>query len=108
CIRACPNLLYHLRMLTIFKPATHRPALPADRIDPEYKRLRLQVFIGIFVGYAAYYFVRKNFSFAVKDLQDALGYSKAELGFAMSAISIAYGLSKFLMRSEERRVGTDV
>src|SRR5690606_33333785 len=30
-------------------------------------------------------------------LQDSLGYSKAELGFAMSAISIAYGLSKFLM-----------
>ncbi len=84
-------------MLNIFKPAAHKPQLPADRIDPEYKKLRLQVFIGIFLGYAAYYFVRKNFSFAVKDLQDTLGYTKAELGFAMSAISIAYGLSKFLM-----------
>lgn len=84
-------------MFNIFKPAAHKPQLPADKVDAEYKRLRLQVFIGIFIGYAAYYFVRKNFSFAVKDLQDTLGYSKAELGFAMSAISIAYGLSKFLM-----------
>ena len=84
-------------MFNIFKPAAHKPLLPADRIDPEYKKLRIQVFIGIFIGYAAYYFVRKNFSFAVKDLQDTLGYTKAELGFAMSAISIAYGLSKFLM-----------
>ncbi|ERJ59641.1 glycerol-3-phosphate transporter [Sphingobacterium paucimobilis] len=84
-------------MFSIFKPASHKARLPEDRIDPEYKKLRLQVFIGIFIGYAAYYFVRKNFSFAVKDLQDSLGYSKAELGFAMSAISIAYGLSKFFM-----------
>ncbi|MDR2282383.1 MAG: glycerol-3-phosphate transporter [Sphingobacterium sp.] len=84
-------------MFSIFKPASHKARLPEDRIDPEYKKLRLQVFIGIFIGYAAYYFVRKNFSFAVKDLQDTLGYSKAELGFAMSAISIAYGLSKFFM-----------
>lgn len=84
-------------MLDFFKPAAHKERLPESRIDPEYKKLRLQVFLGIFLGYAAYYFVRKNFSFAVKDLQDTLGYSKAELGFAMSAISIAYGLSKFFM-----------
>ncbi|MFD1770666.1 glycerol-3-phosphate transporter [Sphingobacterium suaedae] len=84
-------------MIHLFKPAPHKDRLPAEKIDPVYKKLRLQVFAGIFLGYAAYYFVRKNFSFAVKDLQDTLGYSKAELGFAMSALSIAYGLSKFLM-----------
>ena len=84
-------------MLNFLKPPKHKELLPEHRIDPEYKKLRIQVFLGIFLGYAAYYFVRKNFSFAVKDLQDTLGYSKAELGFAMSAISIAYGLSKFVM-----------
>ena len=84
-------------MFSFLKPPKHKELLPVERIDPEYKKLRIQVFIGIFLGYAAYYFVRKNFSFAVKDLQDTLGYSKAELGFAMSAISIAYGLSKFMM-----------
>lgn len=93
-------------MFNIFKPAAHQKELPSDEIDPEYKKLRLQVFIGIFIGYAAYYFVRKNFSFAIKDLQDTLGYSKAELGFAMSAISIAYGLSKFLMGNVSDRSNT--
>lgn len=83
-------------MFNLFKPAAHKPQLPIDRIDPEYKRLRWQVFLGIFIGYAAYYFVRKNFSFAVPDLLEK-GFTRAELGFAMSAISIAYGLSKFLM-----------
>lgn len=84
-------------MLHLFKPAAHQPQLPESRIDPEYKKLRFQVFLGIFLGYAAYYFVRKNFSFSIKDLQDNLGYTKAQLGFAMSALSIAYGLSKFFM-----------
>jgi len=36
-----------------------------EKIDPTYKRLRWQVFIGIFIGYAGYYLVRKNFSLAM-------------------------------------------
>ncbi len=62
----------------------------------KYKKLRLQVFIGIFVGYAGYYLVRKNFALAIPDLIEQ-GYTKLELGFALSGVAIAYGLSKFLM-----------
>src|SRR5690606_10413396 len=80
----------------LFKPAAHKEQLPLERIDPEYKRLRWQVFAGIFIGYAAYYLVRKNFSLVMPDLIEQ-GYSKSDLGIALSAISIAYGLSKFLM-----------
>lgn len=80
----------------IFAPAPHKAPLPVERIDPEYKRLRLQVFLGIFLGYAGYYLVRKNFSLVMPDLIQQ-GYSKADLGFALSGVSIAYGLSKFLM-----------
>jgi OPA family glycerol-3-phosphate transporter-like MFS transporter len=83
--------------LNIFSPAEHKAPLPEAQVNSSYAKLRYQVFSGIFLGYAAYYFVRKNFSFSIKDLQDNLGYSKAELGIAMSALSIAYGLSKFLM-----------
>ena len=54
----------------MFKPAAHIDPLPLDRVDPEYKRLRLQVFLGIFIGYAGYYLVRKNFSLAMPDLID--------------------------------------
>lgn len=80
----------------LFAPAPHKAPLPLDRVDPEYKRLRLQVFLGIFLGYAGYYLVRKNFSLVMPDLIEQ-GYSKSDLGFALSGVSIAYGLSKFLM-----------
>lgn len=87
-----------LDMINIFKPAPHIPRLPKDEIDPLYKRLRIQIFIGIFVGYAAYYFVRKNFGLAIPYLIEE-GYTKAELGLALSGVSIAYGISKFIMGS---------
>ncbi|MDT3721138.1 glycerol-3-phosphate transporter [Pseudomonas oryzihabitans] len=83
-------------MLGIFAPAAHRPPLPADRIDPLYRRLRWQIFAGIFIGYAGYYLLRKNFSLAMPYLVEQ-GYSRGELGVALSAVAIAYGLSKFLM-----------
>lgn len=82
--------------IKIFSPAPHKELLPLSRIDPEYKKQRFKVFLGIFLGYAGYYLVRKNFSLAMPDLIDQ-GYSKAQLGFALSGVSIAYGLSKFLM-----------
>ncbi|TKB98386.1 phosphoglycerate transporter protein PgtP [Pedobacter cryotolerans] len=77
-------------------PAAHKPLLSEDKVKSIYSKERLKVFVGIFLGYAAYYFVRKNFSFAVPELQK-LGFSKGELGLAASALSIAYGFSKFLM-----------
>ncbi|NEN85687.1 glycerol-3-phosphate transporter [Paenibacillus elgii] len=83
-------------MFNLFKPAPPIDRLPNEKIDSEYKKLRLQVFLGIFIGYAAYYLLRKNFSLAMPYLT-AQGFSKAELGFALSAISISYGISKFVM-----------
>jgi OPA family glycerol-3-phosphate transporter-like MFS transporter len=83
-------------MFQFLKPAPPVKRLPKEKIDAEYKRLRLQVFLGIFFGYGAYYLLRKNFSIAMPYLIDE-GFSKAELGFALSAISIAYGISKFVM-----------
>ena len=52
-------------MLSLFRPAAHIDRLPADKVDPFYKRMRWQVFFGIFFGYAGYYLVRKNFSLAM-------------------------------------------
>ena len=76
-------------MYGIFKPAKHIPALPADRADAEYRRLRIKVFLSIFFGYAGYYLVRKNFTLAMPFLIDEHGFSKGELGVALSAVSIA-------------------
>ncbi|RYZ48445.1 MAG: MFS transporter, partial [Chitinophagaceae bacterium] len=80
----------------ILQPAAHKEQLPVQQIDPVYKKLRLQVFLGIFIGYAGYYLLRKNFSMVMPDLIER-GYSKADLGLALSAVSIAYGISKFVM-----------
>ncbi len=89
------------------RPPAHIPPLPEGQIDQAYKRMRWQMMIGIFIGYAAYYLIRKNFSLAMPDLL-ALGYTKSQLGFALSGVSLAYGLSKFLMgnvsdRSDARK-----
>ncbi|MDR3273002.1 MAG: glycerol-3-phosphate transporter [Flavobacteriaceae bacterium] len=83
-------------MWKFLQPDTHKPLLAKEKIDPEYKKLRWQVFIGIFVGYAGYYLVRKNFTMAMPHLTD-MGFDKDGLGFALSANAIAYGFSKFLM-----------
>lgn len=89
-------------MIGIFKPAKHIDPIPEEDVDANYSRLRWQVFIGIFIGYAGYYLVRKNFSLAIPSLVEE-GYSRAELGFALSGVAIAYGLSKFIMGSVSDR-----
>ena len=77
-----------------FKPPSKTSPIQKDKVDVTYKKLRLQVFLGIFVGYAGYYLVRKNFSLAMPDLLQE-GFTKGQLGLALSGVSIAYGLSKF-------------
>ncbi len=94
-------------MIRPLKPVPDKELIPTNQIDSNYKKLRLQVFLGIFIGYAGYYLVRKNFSLAMPDLIKE-GFSKGELGLALSGVSIAYGLSKFLMgnvsdRSDARK-----
>ncbi len=100
-------------MINFLKPPPYREPLPDNKIDPTYKRLRLQVFLGAFLGYAGYYLVRKNLALAIPGMiqpveNGGLGYTKLELGIALSAISIAYAFSKFLMgalsdRSDARK-----
>ena len=89
-------------MIGLLRPPSHKQRIPEAETDKEYRRLRLQVFMGVFVGYAGYYFVRKNFSLAMPYLIEE-GFSRTELGFALSGVAIAYGLSKFLMGSVSDR-----
>jgi OPA family glycerol-3-phosphate transporter-like MFS transporter len=91
-------------MFAFLRPAPDVTPLPAEHIDAEYRRLRLQIFIGIFIGYAGFYLVRSNFSLVIPDIQkDYPQYSKAQLGTVMSGLFIAYGFSKFLMGSVSDR-----
>src|SRR6478735_11278140 len=91
-------------MLGLLKPAPATAPLPEAQVDPTYRRLRRRVFVGIFVGYAGYYLVRNNLALAIPDLlEEHPEYSKAALGSALTGLSIAYGLSKFLMGSVSDR-----
>ena len=80
------------------------PAGTANTVAEEYRRHRRSVFAGIFLGYAAYYLVRNNLALAIPDiLAEHPEYSKADLGWALTGLSISYGISKFLMGSVSDR-----
>ncbi len=91
-------------MISFLAPAPPAPPLPQPQVDPVYQRLRWQVFAGIFIGYAGYYLVRKNYSLVMPDVQLLHPeHSKAALGAGLTAVSVAYGFSKFLMGSVSDR-----
>jgi len=91
-------------MFGFLRPAAFAAPLPAAAVDPTYRRLRRNVFVGIFVGYAGYYLVRGNLALAIPDiLREHPEYTKAQLGSAITGLYIAYGLSKFLMGSVSDR-----
>lgn len=83
--------------MSFLSPPAHKPRIEGD-IDGRYNALRWQVFIGAFIGYAAFYIVRKNFSMAIPMLAD-FDITKGDLGLALGANAVAYALSKFLMGS---------
>ena len=97
-----------MAFLDFMAPPKHKAELPAEKVDKTYKAMRWKVFIGIYLGYAAYYLVRKNLSFAGADMM-AQGYlDTSGVGDAMAGLPIAYAVSKFLMgglsdRSDARK-----
>jgi OPA family glycerol-3-phosphate transporter-like MFS transporter/OPA family sugar phosphate sensor protein UhpC-like MFS transporter len=48
------------------------------------------------IGYAVFYFVRKNFSFAIPGLSAEFGITKTSFGIIMTIIGLVYGASRFL------------
>ncbi|AHH10403.1 glycerol-3-phosphate transporter [Borrelia coriaceae] len=84
------------KLFNFLKPAPHIKRVHKELEDPLYKKLRLQIFISIFIGYAGFYLTRKIFSFAMPELEK-LGFNKGQLGIILSGVSISYGLSKFIM-----------
>ena len=69
-------------------PPPFKPEMAKEKIDSTYKNYRWQVFLGIFIGYAGFYIVRKNFSMAIPALAP-FGFEKGELGIVLSMNAIA-------------------
>ena len=89
-------------MWKFLAPPAYKAEMPTEKVDSNYKKLRWQVFLGIFIGYAGFYIVRKNFSMAIPELAP-FGFETGELSIVLSMNAIAYALSKFLMGSVSDR-----
>ena len=64
--------------------------------DKRYNRMQWRVLIATMIGYTLFYFMRKNFSFAMPGLEQDCGITKSQLGNFLFAGGIVYGVSKFL------------
>jgi len=85
------------RLAKIFQPA---PAADFEITDPaeiksEYRRWQKRVLVSSIIGYATFYFVRKNLSIAMPFMEKGLGIQKTQLGLFLTMHGLLYGVSKF-------------
>ena len=64
--------------------------------DRKFGRMQWRTIIALAIGYSLFYFMRKNFSFAMPGLQQDCGISKSMLGNFLFWGGIVYGISKFV------------
>jgi sugar phosphate permease len=81
----------------VFRPD---PPAPVAITDKEEIRMQMRfwqnrILISSMIGYALFYFVRKNLSLAMPAMGKDLGITKADLGLFLTLHGVIYGLSKF-------------
>ncbi|HEY4079564.1 MAG TPA: MFS transporter [Burkholderiaceae bacterium] len=84
----------------MFSFLASRPAarpVPDGDVLSTYHRLRIRALFGIFIGYAAYYIVRSNFTLSTPYLMKAMSLSKTDIGLLTSCMLVTYGISKGVM-----------
>ncbi len=62
----------------------------------KYNYWQWRTLIILMIGYALFYFVRKNFSITMPALEAELGISKVRLGLFLTLNGIIYGVSRFV------------
>jgi len=86
----------NLKFLKIFDAAP--PIEPLDTDSEAYKKTyryyRIRIMYTSMIGYALFYFVRKNMSLALPGMEAELGITKAQLGIFLTLHGLLYGLSK--------------
>ncbi|MEP6820318.1 MAG: MFS transporter [bacterium] len=85
------------RFISIFQPAPAADFQITDRaeITSEYRRWQRRVLVSSIIGYATFYFVRKNLSIAMPVMEKSLGIQKTQLGLFLTMHGLLYGVSKF-------------
>jgi sugar phosphate permease len=85
------------RFTKVFRPA---PTSAFEITDPgeiasEYRRWQRRVLVSSIIGYATFYFVRKNLSIAMPFMEKGLHIQKTQLGLFLTMHGLLYGVSKF-------------
>lgn len=86
------------RFFSILKPAPDKEITLTDEkeLNEQYRYWRKRIMYTTIVGYALFYFVRKNLSVAMPAIEADLGISKVDLGLFLTLHGVLYGVSKFL------------
>src|SRR6478752_3969842 len=84
-------------LLGFFAPAPPIPALPLspEETKAAFLKWRIRVVFSCTIGYALFYFVRKNLSVAMPMMGKDLGISKADLGLFLTLHGVLYGVARF-------------
>lgn len=81
----------------LFKAAPNVPQLKDDEeIRRKYRQWRIRMMYATFIGYALFYFCRKNISIALPAIGTDLGFTNAQLGMFGSVLYIVYGSGRFI------------
>lgn len=65
-------------------------------VNKKYGYWHWRTLIVLMIGYALFYFVRKNFSIAMPALESELGFSKTQLGIFLTLNGVIYGVSRLV------------
>jgi OPA family glycerol-3-phosphate transporter-like MFS transporter/OPA family sugar phosphate sensor protein UhpC-like MFS transporter len=84
------------RLLRVFAPAAAIPieSHDAKTVARQYRLWQKRVLLTSIIGYATFYFVRKNLSIAMPVMQSSLGFKKTQLGLFLTLHGLLYGVSK--------------
>ncbi|MDR0902152.1 MAG: MFS transporter [Opitutaceae bacterium] len=78
-----------------FAPAPAAPPLAPEKVPGALKFWQRRVLVSSIIGYAVYYFVRKNIGISIPAMEQDLGIGKAQLGLFLTLHGVLYGVSKF-------------
>lgn len=83
-------------MSTPTLPTETEPADASATESTEYRYWQKRILVSTIIGYAFYYFVRKNLSYAMPEMERTLGIGKEQLGGYLTAHGLIYGASRFI------------
>ena len=85
------------QVVGVFQASAPAPQLSDPQlIAAQYRHWRIRVMYTTLIGYALFYFCRKNISIALPVLSKELGYTNTQLGALSTVLYVTYGVGKLV------------